>query len=379
MKRSVLVAALATSGVSAQPDLRPHDFRPVPLRVVAVTPGRETIGFPRDGLVSVRFNQPVDAASLSASSLSVLGRWSGPVDGAFVLSDGGRTATWVPGRPFSAGEMVTISVSRGVRSIGGATLAGPFQEQFWVAAGPGSMVYDYVATLDPGITPYGAFGGDLDGDGDLDLAIPNEDSQDVSVFLNNGLDQFTTTGVYPVGNHCSPNEGLDFSGDGIVDIATANILSNNVSILIGNGDGTYRARVDYPVGSQPRGLAALDLEGDGDIDLVTANRASGTLSILRNNGDGTFGAAGTFAGSQFDGTLHTPLAPELQKMNSAHDADAMLPAAITTAVGRRIFRLPGAAPRRPAAAITAACTGPRCPPPRRSSSGPRPRRCPGRA
>ena len=41
----------------------------------------------------------------------------------------------------------------------------------------------------------------------------------------------------------------DFTGNGTLDIAVANYNTNTVSVLMGNGDGTFQAAVNYNVGS----------------------------------------------------------------------------------------------------------------------------------
>ncbi|MCH8807508.1 MAG: VCBS repeat-containing protein [Planctomycetes bacterium] len=258
------------------------------LRVVRVNPPPETVGFDRAAHVSITFNRAVDPATLSPSSLHVLGRWSGPVAGQFVLSNGGRTVTFVRSRGFSAGEAVFVNVARQVRAIEGDALGTPYAFTFWARSDAAPMTFTHTQTLLPGRIPYGAHGGDLDDDGDLDLAVPNEDSSNVSVFLNVGGDTFVGPTNYGVGFHCSPSEGLDLNGDGIVDLVVANILDHNVSVLIGRGDGTFLPQRQYPVGNQPRGLTVFDVDGDGDADVITANRQSSNLSLLINRGDGTF-------------------------------------------------------------------------------------------
>ncbi|MCC7387204.1 MAG: VCBS repeat-containing protein [Phycisphaerales bacterium] len=263
------------------------------LRVESVSPAPEVLDAPRDAVVTVRFNKPIDPASLDAHSFHVLGRWSGPVDGQFVMPDA-RTVSFVRGRDFSPAERVSVAISSGLRAADGTSMAKGHAFSFWVQTGAGSMSFVQSGVLVPGDVPYGAHGGDLDDDGDLDLAIPNENSSDVSVFLNNGAGAFGAKTSYGVGFHCSPNEGLDLSGDGVVDLAVANILDNDISILIGRGDGTFEPQVRYAVGSQPRGLAALDADADGDADLVTANRSSSFCTIRFNRGDGVFDTQATF-------------------------------------------------------------------------------------
>lgn len=301
--RTGLLAALAAVAVCIPSVFAQRDPQKLPpgaqvfpvLRVVSVSPSPEALGVALDSPVVVEFDRAVDPGSLSAASFHVLGRWSGPVAGQFEQPNA-RTVVFTRGRGFSPAERVMVNLSRGVRALDGGTLARGYAWGFWGATAPGSMVFLNTGELVPGTIPYGGHGGDLDNDGDLDLAVPNEQSSNVSVFLNNGDGMFGARQNFGVGFHCSPSEGLDLSGDGIVDLAVANILANNVSILIGKGDGTFWAQVLYPVGSQPRGLAAFDADGDGDADLVTANRASSNLSLLRNRGDGTFDPRVNFEG-----------------------------------------------------------------------------------
>jgi hypothetical protein len=39
----------------------------------------------------------------------------------------------------------------------------------------------------------------------------------------------------------------DLNGDGNLDVATANTESNNVSVLLGNGMGGFAAAVNFPI------------------------------------------------------------------------------------------------------------------------------------
>jgi hypothetical protein len=53
----------------------------------------------------------------------------------------------------------------------------------------------------------------------------------------------------------------DFNGDGNPDIAVANQNGNNVSVLLGNGDGTLQAPTYYLAGTIPVFLAVGDFNG----------------------------------------------------------------------------------------------------------------------
>jgi len=136
--------------------------------------------------------------------------------------------------------------------------------------------------------------GDLDGDGDIDLAGcwgPYGGSGTVSVFLNNGAGVFTAGGSFTAG----PNPGGlaigDLDGDGDLDIAKSNGFSGGVTLLFNNGNATFAPAVRV---NGPRGTADVtlgDMDGDGDLDIVTANGDNNytpTVTILRNNGLGSF-------------------------------------------------------------------------------------------
>ena len=136
--------------------------------------------------------------------------------------------------------------------------------------------------------PISVFSADLDGDKDLDLAVANFYSNNISILKNNGDGTFQTAVKYGAGNYPVSVFCADLDGDTDLDIAVTNYLSNNVSILKNNGDGTFQTKVNYGAGDYPASVFCADLDGDTDLDLALANLGSNNVSILKNNGDGTF-------------------------------------------------------------------------------------------
>jgi hypothetical protein len=141
---------------------------------------------------------------------------------------------------------------------------------------------------------------DLNGDGRLDLAVANENSDDVSVLLGRGDGTFQTAVNYPAGPGPASIASGDFNGDGKLDLVVANAGSasgTTVSVLIGNGDGTFRAPVSYPAGDEPFAVAVGDFNLDGKLDLIVADvgtSSGNTVNLLLGNGDGTFHAAAPY-------------------------------------------------------------------------------------
>src|SRR5207253_2189207 len=80
----------------------------------------------------------------------------------------------------------------------------------------------------------------------------------------------------------------DFNGDGKKDLAIANNNSNNVSVLLGTGSGSFGAPTNYPAGTNSRSVAVGDFDRNGTQDLAVANYGSASVSVLLGNVDGTF-------------------------------------------------------------------------------------------
>ncbi|MEJ2146655.1 MAG: VCBS repeat-containing protein, partial [Acidobacteriota bacterium] len=103
----------------------------------------------------------------------------------------------------------------------------------------------------------------------------------------NASAQSVAAGQYPIDVITS-----DFNGDGLPDLAVANEDSNNVSIILGQSDGTFGQATNYDVGSNPEAVRVGDFNGDQVPDLVTSdlglNPNEGGISLLLGNGDGTF-------------------------------------------------------------------------------------------
>src|SRR5260370_1405911 len=122
-------------------------------------------------------------------------------------------------------------------------------------AAPGSPAPVGVFPAHPGL-------GDFNGDGKLDLAVPNNTSFTVSILLGNGNGTFTEAAGSPIPVGTTPADVVmgDFNGDGKLDLAVANAFSDNMSILLGDGTGGFVAAPGspVPVAIVPQGIAVGD-------------------------------------------------------------------------------------------------------------------------
>ncbi|MFN0060128.1 MAG: FG-GAP-like repeat-containing protein [Planctomycetota bacterium] len=277
------------------------------IEVTGTTPTLNTITAPTNSSITVTFDQPVNPASVTSNSFWAFGRWSGTAVGTFSFSGGGQSVTLTPNQPFFTGESVMVILSHDIQAVGGSFLrAAGYSFIFWTASQPSTLNFEELVTFSTRTTPfqstrsYGGVGSDLNEDGYVDLAIVNEDTSDLRVYLNladgSGLFGSMLAPPTPIQDQGSPNEPSDFNRDGHVDLAVCNAGVSTVSVLLGNGNGSFQPQQVIPVGVGNHGIAALDVDGDGDTDLVTTNSVSDNVSLLLNNGSGVFGAATSFEG-----------------------------------------------------------------------------------
>lgn len=136
---------------------------------------------------------------------------------------------------------------------------------------------------------------DLNSDGNLDITTSNQDDNSVSVLLGNGRSDFTPAAGSPfaVGRAPYPHAVGDVNRDGNPDIATPNVGSNDVTVLLGDGRGGFRAAANSPlaVASRPYYIAIGDISGDGNPDLITTHDDINLISTLLGDGRGAFAAA----------------------------------------------------------------------------------------
>jgi hypothetical protein len=131
---------------------------------------------------------------------------------------------------------------------------------------------------------------DFNKDGFLDIAVANERSGNVSVYLNDGKGRFSPATHSPVDAGPNPNDIAvgDFNRDGTPDLAFANHDTQVLTILSGDGHGGFApapfSPVHVAVRPHPHGIATGDFNGDGLVDLVTDSWAENRLQILFNPG-----------------------------------------------------------------------------------------------
>jgi hypothetical protein len=131
---------------------------------------------------------------------------------------------------------------------------------------------------------------DVDRDGDLDVGVTDATEDALFIYPNKGDGSLAARSVEYFDYHPSCTIAADVDGDGFPELAIAGYeyQLDIVSIQKNDGSGHLTQIGQFTTGEIPAGLAAGDIDQDGDVDVVATIRNSGTISVHRNLGTGSF-------------------------------------------------------------------------------------------
>ena len=143
-----------------------------------------------------------------------------------------------------------------------------------------------------GAGPFDVVTADFNIDGTADIAVANFTDGTVSVFLNS-TQVGSTTAVFSskkdfaVGQGAMGIDAADFNADGYIDLAIANQNSDNISILMNTTASTsslsFGNHIDFPGEAGPNSITIHDIDNDGKPELVVTNSsAKNVVSVFFN-------------------------------------------------------------------------------------------------
>jgi phosphodiesterase/alkaline phosphatase D-like protein len=145
-----------------------------------------------------------------------------------------------------------------------------------------------------GALPYFITIDDFDMDGKPDIALTNYNDNSISVYRNTSIkgsinsNSFSDKVDFATGNLPISITSGDIDGDAKPDIAVTNNQTNNISIFRNTSTpgiidiGTFSVRLDFATETAPTVTALSDFDGDGKVDLAVSNYGAGKISIYKN-------------------------------------------------------------------------------------------------
>jgi uncharacterized repeat protein (TIGR01451 family) len=265
-------------------------------------PDPNTHTAPLTTTVSITYDEPISAATVSTRTFAVFASQTGLLTATYGVHGGGIVLT--PTRALHPGELVQTSATTHTLNLSGER---PISYTVWqfrarTLGGSGAFAAHPITLAFGEGNSYALALGDVDGDGDLDAVVVNQ-STPRKVYLNDGAGGF---GAHPI----SPTFGAgansrdialgDVDGDGDLDALVANYTYPQ-DVYLNDGTGRFAAHPLSPtfgtsLGTS-RGIALGDVDGDGDLDAVVAD--GGAEDVYLNDGAGCFAdhpTAPTFGG-----------------------------------------------------------------------------------
>jgi FG-GAP-like repeat/HYR domain/Thrombospondin type 3 repeat len=229
----------------------------------------------------------------------------GRVDLLLIVAPAG-TATFVPGNgdgTFGAQRGVTVATSPGVMAIGdfdgNGRLDMAIPDHYASPTGE-NLLHILLQAADGTLTPKAqalpwpsssAAAADLNGDGLQDVGLALLSLEGPVALLSRGDGTFDA-GTPTDGGTASSILFADVNGDGKQDLLTTEPYANIVSVCLGMGGDSFGTCDRIGAGSGPIAIAAGDLNDDGHPDLAVADNGRYTIAHsvtwLRGRGDGHF-------------------------------------------------------------------------------------------
>ena len=278
------------------------DALQLPLTQVAqIDPSQYETGITTNPKIAVKFGFDVAVSSLNDSSIVVAGSLSGKHQCAIAYNASTWEATVTPSSEFLPGELVTVTLTRGIKNSLGESLTKPFSWSFTTSSQNASMQFTRgtVVSTDPGLCAVVA--GDWNRDGRLDLAALNSVSCSLTIYQNEGdgalIDtssiQLSTTSARSdtASNAWKSDVSIitgDWNGDGIQDLAIGGSGMSLYYLFLNQGSGKFApfSKVYDSVGVVS--LTSADWNGDGSTDIAAINGFVNPLTILMSEGNGGF-------------------------------------------------------------------------------------------
>jgi hypothetical protein len=220
---------------------------------------------------------------------------------------GGPNATFSPATQFPVGNTPTNVYPADLDLDGDLDLAVALDGDFFAAVliNDGNGAFGAPQFIDLGARQFDVVVFDSTGDGRPDLHFTRNGISDVALLENISLSPllYSSPISFPIGNPQGLNvpwaiQAGDLDGDGELDLAVSNLSAGEVALLINNGGGDFGPSVDLFVGGQIDDLVIADFDGDTDNDIAVVDSDTEVLTVIYNNVFPTMASFNLPAGSR---------------------------------------------------------------------------------
>jgi hypothetical protein len=173
-------------------------------------------------------------------------------------------------------------------------IANYWNDSIYVFSGLGNGTFNTatVHSTGSGSFPSSMAAGDFNNDNWIDIAVTNQATNNVGIFIGFEHPMFSSYDIYFASMLSLPVYVVtaDFNNDSCWDIAVANSGSNRIGILLGYGNGTFSTPILYSVndGATPTAIVVGDFNNDHRLDLAVANSKGYSVSVFLGYGNGIF-------------------------------------------------------------------------------------------
>ena len=220
--------------------------------------------------VSMTFGEPMNPATLSDTTVSVYGSRSGRHHASNIaVSPDQRSATFEIDGMLLAEELVTVTLTKKVRTVRGPAVVAPYSWSFRMRSSQGTASFASPTSIGTMSQPIRVLAGDLQNDGFVDLVLATP--QIMKLCTGSASGWRSITGLDSLGSDARPATGgslADLAGSGGVGIAygTWDDFGSETEGRFWSWTSPIRhlgATSDLPSGS-----ATGDFDGDGDLDVA---------------------------------------------------------------------------------------------------------------
>jgi hypothetical protein len=157
-----------------------------PFGIASVSPVQSALNVSRNSNVTVTFDTDMLSDSLNARTFIVRGNYEGDYAGTYSYDGPSRTATFDPDTAFTAGEVVTVTLTSDVTNSVGQAFNPPNTWSFTAVADEASGTFATEVTYGVSSSPYSMTSADMNGDNNQDLMTANLGTSTVTVLLGDG-------------------------------------------------------------------------------------------------------------------------------------------------------------------------------------------------